>query len=211
MRFGPWMLPVFKVLRNLFLRGSALDPFGYTQERRTERALIREYEDTVARLLARLNSQNEASRVEIAAIPDEIRGFGHIKARNLAPARKKWQDLLARYEAGQAAQRRGLVPKSGSSPICDRGRTDVGGNRFDCSNGCSTPIRPKAPDRPPYKYCASLPTATSRPPPRHPTRRNAGLKSSATTARVGDDEFKQVLRATSKPASSPKWRWDRAA
>jgi indolepyruvate ferredoxin oxidoreductase len=75
------------------------------EERRTERALIREYEDTVARLLARLDSQNEALALEIAAIPDEIRGFGHIKARNLAPARKKWQDLLARYEAGQAAQR----------------------------------------------------------------------------------------------------------
>ncbi|HEX6413469.1 MAG TPA: indolepyruvate ferredoxin oxidoreductase family protein [Burkholderiales bacterium] len=106
MRFGPWMLPVFKVLRNFkFLRGSALDPFGYTQERRTERALISEYEDTVARLLARLNSQNEALALEIAAIPDEIRGFGHIKARNLAPARKKWQELLARYEAGQPAQR----------------------------------------------------------------------------------------------------------
>ncbi|HEU0258027.1 MAG TPA: indolepyruvate ferredoxin oxidoreductase family protein [Burkholderiales bacterium] len=105
-RFGPWMLPVFKVLRNFkFLRGSALDPFGYTQERRTERALISEYEDTVARLLARLNSQNEALALEIAAIPDEIRGFGHIKARNLAPARKKWQELLARYEAGQPAQR----------------------------------------------------------------------------------------------------------
>ena len=106
MRFGPWMLPVFKVLRNFkFLRGSALDPFGYTQERRTERALISEYEDTVARLLARLNSQNQALALEIAAIPDEIRGFGHIKARNLAPARKKWQELLASYEAGQPAQR----------------------------------------------------------------------------------------------------------
>ena len=105
-RFGPWLLPLFKVLRSLrFLRGSALDPFGYMEERRTERALIREYEDTVARLLARLNSQNAALALEIAAIPDEIRGFGHIKARNLAPARKKWQELLARYEAGQPAQR----------------------------------------------------------------------------------------------------------
>ena len=105
-RFGPWILPLFKALRSLrFLRGSALDPFGYMEERRTERALIREYEDTVARLLARLDSQNQALALEIAAIPDEIRGFGHIKARNLAPARKKWQELLARYEAGQAAQR----------------------------------------------------------------------------------------------------------
>ena len=105
-RFGPWIAPLFRVLKSLrFLRGSALDPFGYMEERRTERALIAEYEDTVARLLARLNAQNQALALEIAAIPDEIRGFGHIKERNLGPARKKWQELLARYEAGQPAQR----------------------------------------------------------------------------------------------------------
>jgi indolepyruvate ferredoxin oxidoreductase len=106
MRFGGWMLPVFKVLKRFkFLRGSALDPFGYTDERRTERALIREYEETVERLLARLELQNHALAVQIAAIPDEIRGFGHIKARTLDPARKKRDELLARYEAGQTAQR----------------------------------------------------------------------------------------------------------
>src|SRR5688572_14956533 len=106
MRFGPWMLGIFKVLRHLkVLRGTALDPFGYTEERRTERALIREYEETVERLLARLTAQNHALAVQIASIPDEIRGFGHIKARTLAPARKKREELLARYEAGSTAQR----------------------------------------------------------------------------------------------------------
>ena len=87
-RFGAWMLPVFKVLSSMrFLRGTALDPFGYTEERRTERALIREYEATVERLLARLTAQNHALAVQIASIPDEIRGFGHIKARSIGPAR----------------------------------------------------------------------------------------------------------------------------
>jgi indolepyruvate ferredoxin oxidoreductase len=106
MRFGPWMLPVFRVLKSLrFLRGGALDPFGYTEERRTERALIREYEQTVERLLAALTPQNHALAVQIAAIPDEIRGYGHIKARTLEPARKKRDELLARYEAKTAAEK----------------------------------------------------------------------------------------------------------
>ncbi len=106
MRFGPWMLGAFGVLHRMkFLRGTALDPFGYTEERRTERALIREYEDTVERLLARLTPQNHAAAVQIAAIPDEIRGYGHIKARTVGPARKKREELLARYEAGPSVER----------------------------------------------------------------------------------------------------------
>jgi indolepyruvate ferredoxin oxidoreductase len=106
MRFGAWMLPVFKALRSLkFLRGTALDPFGYTQERRTERALIREYEETVERLLTRLTPQNHAVAVQIAALPEEIRGFGHIKARTLAATRQKRDQLLSDYETGAAPQR----------------------------------------------------------------------------------------------------------
>ena len=106
MRFGSWISGVFKILQRMkFLRGTPLDPFGYTDERRTERALIREYEETLERLLAGLTPQNHALAVQIAAIPDEIRGFGHIKARSLAPARKKREELLARYQAGPAAER----------------------------------------------------------------------------------------------------------
>ena len=99
MRFGPWMLPVFRLLQPFkFLRGTALDPFGYTEERRTERALIREYEETVERLLARLTPQNHALAVQIAAIPDDIRGFGYIKKRNVAAAGKKRAELLSKFE-----------------------------------------------------------------------------------------------------------------
>jgi indolepyruvate ferredoxin oxidoreductase len=106
MRFGPWMLPVFKVLKTFkFLRGTALDPFGHTEERRAERALIREYEETVERLLARLGEQNHAAAVQIASLPEEIRGFGHIKARSIAAARKKRDELLARYETGVTSER----------------------------------------------------------------------------------------------------------
>jgi indolepyruvate ferredoxin oxidoreductase len=106
MRFGPWIMGVFKLLKALRrLRGTPLDIFGYSEERRTERALIGEYEETVERLLAGLTAQNHALAVQIAAIPDEIRGFGYIKARNLAPARKKRDELLARFKAGPAAER----------------------------------------------------------------------------------------------------------
>ena len=100
------MLPVFGILKSFrFLRGTALDPFGHTEERRTERALIREYEQTVERLLARLTPQNHALALQIAAIPDEIRGYGHIKARNVEPARRKRDELLGRYESGTTAER----------------------------------------------------------------------------------------------------------
>jgi indolepyruvate ferredoxin oxidoreductase len=98
MRFGPWMLPVFKVLKSLKgLRGTALDVFGYTEERRTERALIREYEECIDTVLKDLSPQNHALAVQIASFPEEIRGFGHIKMRNLVAARKKRDEQLAGF------------------------------------------------------------------------------------------------------------------
>ena len=97
-RFGAWMLPVFKVLKALKgLRGTAFDVFGYTEERRTERALIAEYERTVEELLARLSPANHALAVQIASLPEEIRGFGHIKLKSVVAARKKRDELLARF------------------------------------------------------------------------------------------------------------------
>jgi indolepyruvate ferredoxin oxidoreductase len=106
MRFGPWILPVFKVLRSLKgLRGTPLDPFGYTEERRTERALIEEYEQSVERLLAGLKAQNHALAVQIASIPEEMRGFGHIKMRSVAAARKTRDARLAGCGAAPAPAR----------------------------------------------------------------------------------------------------------
>ena len=98
MRFGSWMMMLFKILAKLKgLRSSPFDPFGYTDERRTERALIREYEETVERLLAELTPQNHAAAIQIASLPEEIRGYGHIKLKSIATARKKRDDLLAGF------------------------------------------------------------------------------------------------------------------
>ena len=106
MRFGAWMLPVFKVLSSLKgLRGTPLDVFGYSAERRAERALIREYEATVETLLKNLTPQNHAVAVQIASIPEDIRGFGHIKAANTVTARKKRDELLAGFSAAPSARR----------------------------------------------------------------------------------------------------------
>ncbi len=96
--FGPWLMPALRVLARMKgLRGTALDPFGYTEERRTERALIGAYRATVERLLAGLTADNHALAVEIAALPLTIRGFGHVKEANLAKARKREEELLARF------------------------------------------------------------------------------------------------------------------
>jgi len=98
-KFGPWMGGIFKVLSQLkFLRGTALDVFGYTAERRMERGLIAEYEAVVEKLLAKLSPANHSLAVQIASIPEDIRGFGHIKTRNVAAARKKRAELLGKFE-----------------------------------------------------------------------------------------------------------------
>ncbi len=108
MRFGPWMMSAFRLLAKLKgLRGGPLDPFGRTEERRAERALIGEYEQTVEQLLAGLTRENLAAAVEIASLPEEIRGFGHIKMKSIAAARRKRAELLERWRgtAAQPAQR----------------------------------------------------------------------------------------------------------
>ncbi len=100
MRFGGWMLGLFGMLAKLkWLRGTAFDIFGRTAERRMERALITEYEQTVATLLAGLTRDNLALALEIASLPETIRGYGHIKAKNAAAARAKRDELLARYRS----------------------------------------------------------------------------------------------------------------
>ena len=99
-KFGPLMLTGFKVLKHFkWLRGGALDVFGYTEERRTERALIQQYLASVDVLVSQLNASNHALAVEIARIPEQIKGFGHVKARHLAAAREKWNSLKAQWSA----------------------------------------------------------------------------------------------------------------
>ncbi|MES2878093.1 MAG: indolepyruvate ferredoxin oxidoreductase family protein [Pseudomonadota bacterium] len=114
-QFGPALLTVFKVLARLKgLRGTALDIFGYTEERRQERALIDEYRASIDELLDVLSSTAPAERdparyqmaLDVARIPEQIRGFGHVKARHLTAARQNWQAQLAQFRSPQAPQKR---------------------------------------------------------------------------------------------------------
>jgi indolepyruvate ferredoxin oxidoreductase len=101
MSFGPWMLKVFALLAKCkFLRGTALDPFGYTAERQTERRLIAEYEQLLDEILGHLTPDNHRVAVELAMIPEKIRGFGPVKQRHLAVAKAEEAALLEQFRAG---------------------------------------------------------------------------------------------------------------
>lgn len=103
--YGPWMMKAFGLLAKLKgLRGTAFDVFGRTEERRTERALIGEYQDTIEELLPSLSADNHALALDIARVPEQIKGFGHVKERNLRAARERWQGLLARWRQPGDAQ-----------------------------------------------------------------------------------------------------------
>ncbi|UCF24619.1 MAG: 2-oxoacid:acceptor oxidoreductase family protein, partial [Ralstonia sp.] len=105
-RFGPNTMRIFKLLAKLKgLRGTALDVFGKTEERRTERALIGEYRTLVDELVKGLSAQKLAQAVELARLPEDIRGFGHVKDANLAAARIRWNKLLTQWRDPAAAQR----------------------------------------------------------------------------------------------------------
>jgi indolepyruvate ferredoxin oxidoreductase len=99
--FGPWMLRVFAVLAKLkFLRGTAFDPFGYTAERQTERRLVSEYEQLLEEICEHLNPTNHRIAVELAMIPEKIRGFGPVKQRHLAAAKAEEAALREQFRAG---------------------------------------------------------------------------------------------------------------
>ncbi|AWK87172.1 indolepyruvate ferredoxin oxidoreductase family protein [Azospirillum thermophilum] len=96
--FGPWMLRFLKILaKGKRLRGTALDPFGRLAERKLERRLIEEYEGVMGEVLHTLTRDNHALAVEIAGLPMEMRGYGHIKTRNVEAAKAKEAKLLQAY------------------------------------------------------------------------------------------------------------------
>ncbi|MBB4041042.1 indolepyruvate ferredoxin oxidoreductase [Microvirga flocculans] len=100
MSLGPWMMQAMRVLaRFKGLRGTPLDVFGYTHERRTERQLIHDFESLIGEIVAKLDAGNHAVAVGLAAVPQKIRGFGHVKERNLTAAKAEEADLLARFRA----------------------------------------------------------------------------------------------------------------
>jgi indolepyruvate ferredoxin oxidoreductase len=99
--YGPWMLKVFPVLARMRkYRGSALDIFGRTGERRAERALIDRYEREMARMCEALTPASYETAVRFAALPEQIRGFGHVKEASMAKARSEEARLIAEFDAG---------------------------------------------------------------------------------------------------------------
>jgi len=97
--YGRWMLVAMRLLAVFkFLRGSRFDIFGRTQERLIERQLIVDYEKTVNRLLASLSQENRELAVEIASIPEQIRGYDAVKLENVRRAKQRETELLDRYE-----------------------------------------------------------------------------------------------------------------
>jgi len=102
--FGPWMLGAMRVLARLKgLRGTPFDVFGLSAERRTERALIEDYRRVVEELLVGLDAARVELAAEIAAIPEFIRGYGHVKDRHLRDARAREADLLGQWRNPQQA------------------------------------------------------------------------------------------------------------
>jgi indolepyruvate ferredoxin oxidoreductase len=94
------MLHAFRLLARLKgLRGTAFDIFGRTAERRAERRLIAEYEAVLDEIAAKLSPDNHHAAVALAALPSEIRGFGHIKEANLTRAKAREVELLAEFRS----------------------------------------------------------------------------------------------------------------
>ena len=101
--FGPWIERVFPWLaRFKYLRGTPLDPFGHTEERRMERALIKQYEADMAEVLPRLTDSTRDAILALAELPLQIRGFGPVKQANEAKAAKRREELLAAIRSGGA-------------------------------------------------------------------------------------------------------------
>jgi indolepyruvate ferredoxin oxidoreductase len=102
-RYGPWMLRAMHLVAGLKrLRGTALDPFGRSAERKMERRLLAEYEALLDELVERLDAHNHTTAVELARIPEQIRGFGLVKDANVGRAKVAESALLERW--------RGLAP-----------------------------------------------------------------------------------------------------
>jgi indolepyruvate ferredoxin oxidoreductase len=104
-QFGAWMGRTLRLLAHLkFLRGTAFDVFGRSQERQAERALIAEYRSDIEAMLPTLNANNRDAAAAFARVPEQIRGFGHVKARHLEAARQQWALLRDKFYQPQLAR-----------------------------------------------------------------------------------------------------------
>jgi indolepyruvate ferredoxin oxidoreductase len=98
--YGAWMMSAFGVLaRFKRLRGTRWDIFGRTAERRVERQLIVDYEKIIGEICAALAPENHGLAVELAKLPERIRGFGHIKERAVREAKAKEAALLSAFRS----------------------------------------------------------------------------------------------------------------
>jgi indolepyruvate ferredoxin oxidoreductase len=96
--FGAWALPAIKTLRHMkFLRGTAFDVFGKTEERKMERALIEDYKQSIETILPKLTVSNHVQAVQFARLPEHIRGFGHVKEKHVAKVKAQWAELMAKF------------------------------------------------------------------------------------------------------------------
>ena len=107
--YGGWVMRAFGILARLKgLRGTAFDPFGHSAERREERRLIAEYEALIAELCAGISPANHAAALALAALPETIRGYGHVKSASIAAAAMRRTELIAAFRnppaQSQAAQ-----------------------------------------------------------------------------------------------------------
>lgn len=101
--YGPWMFKAFGLLAKFKgLRGSRFDVFGYTEERRGERQLIADYEKTLQELIGSLDARRLTLAVDIASIPEHIRGYGHVKEAHLHEAKAREATLLATWRNPKA-------------------------------------------------------------------------------------------------------------
>jgi len=95
-KFGQWLLIIFKILNKLkFLRGTLFDPFGYFSERKNERKLIEDYKNIIIEIGKKLTVNNYNIAVDIASFPDQIRGFGHVKEKNIRAAEECKNNLMS--------------------------------------------------------------------------------------------------------------------
>ncbi len=103
-RFGPWIFPLFTGLARLrSLRGTPFDPFGWTAERRADRAAIAAFERLVEALLAELTPTTHGAAVALAKLPREVRGFGPVRARARAAASARQETLWQAFRAAAAS------------------------------------------------------------------------------------------------------------
>ncbi|MDB6181572.1 indolepyruvate ferredoxin oxidoreductase family protein [Paracoccus fistulariae] len=104
--FGPWMLTAFRALAAMKgLRGTPLDPFGYSAERRRERAMIRSYETDMAEVLAKVSDATMPIAIELAELPLGVRGYGPVKEEAMDQAAIRRAELLEQFRAGRAPRR----------------------------------------------------------------------------------------------------------